>query len=114
VLYFLTGENDRYNRKTGAFDRVIPYENFFLVRDPDGNHTCGLGAWQVGVRYNYLDLNDSGINGGILHNVTAGVNWFLNPNMKVQYNYIATHRDVVGTAGDGWINGWGVRVAHDF
>ncbi|MBI2480103.1 MAG: hypothetical protein HYV60_16175 [Planctomycetia bacterium] len=109
LLYFLTGEHDHYNKKTGTFERVTPHENFWR------------GAWQVGARYNYLDLNDEGLNGGILHDITGGVNWFLNPNMKVQFNYIATYRDAplaaaggIANPGDGWVHGWGIRVAHDF
>lgn len=115
LLCFLTGEHDNYNKKTAVFDRVKPLENFFLV-DADGACGYGSGAWQVGVRYDYLDLDDDGFNGGLLHNLTAGVNWFLNPNMKLQGNYFATHRDVslAPGVGDGWIHGWGVRVAHDF
>jgi len=116
VLYFLTGEHDHYNKKTAAFDRVLPHENFFRVRDCDGNIISGSGAWQVGLRYDYLDLNDQTLNGGILHNYTVGLNWFLNPNTKIQFNYMATDRDaaLAGTLGDGWIHGWGMRVAHDF
>jgi phosphate-selective porin OprO and OprP len=112
VLYFLTGEHDRYNKLYGAFERVIPHENYFVLRHGGGGH----GAWQIGARYNYLDLNDNGLNGGILHNFTAGLNWFWNPNMKIQFDYMATHRDaaLAGNLGDGWINGWGIRVASDF
>jgi phosphate-selective porin OprO/OprP len=118
VLYFLTGESDNYSFEKMAFDRVKPFENFFWVRGEDGCRYCGRGAWQVGARYNYLDLDDQGINGGQLHNATLGLNWFWNPNTKVQFNYIATYRDVSDTAafpnGSGWINGWGIRVAQDF
>ena len=130
LLYFLTGEHENYNRKTGAFDRLSPTENAFLVRTPDGP-ICGKGAWQVGARYDYLDLNNQGINGGMLHNGTLGLNWFLNPNSKVQFNYYATYRDaegvviaqptnpptnlvLTGDQGTGWIHGWGIRFAHDF
>lgn len=120
LLCFLTGENDNYNRKTGVFDRVIPNENFFLMPGECGN-VFGLGAWQVGARYDYLNLNSAGLNGGILNNFTGGLNWFLNPNMKVQFNYMATYRisDAsvnvpVNRGGTGWINGWGFRVAQDF
>ncbi|MBM4001871.1 MAG: hypothetical protein FJ295_01085 [Planctomycetes bacterium] len=113
ILKFLTADHDHYNKKTGVFERVKPTENFFLVRD-DANCRCfGTGAWQVGARYDYLDLNDLGLNGGILHNATLGLNWFLNPNMRMQFNYIATYRDAPA-AGDGWIQGWGMRFAHDF
>lgn len=116
LLYFLTGESDHYNRKTGFFERVKPFENFFFVEGEDCQNYFGRGAWQVGARYNYLDLNDNGINGGILHNGNFTLNWFLNPNMKVQFDYIATYRDapLPANAGDGWIHGWGCRFAHDF
>jgi hypothetical protein len=33
--------------------------------------------------------------------------------MKVQFNYIAEHRDQPGVT-PGWINGLGVRAAYDF
>jgi len=116
VMRFLTGEHDHYSKKTGAFERVKPNENFFFVRDSSGNICRGRGAWQIGARYNYLDLNDKGLNGGIVHNMTYGLNWFLNPNMKMQFDYIATYRDaaLAGSLGDGWIHGWGMRFAHDF
>ena len=116
VLYFLTGESDHYGKKLGAFERVRPNENFFLVKDTHGQRCFGSGAWQVGARYNFLDLNDEGLDGGILHNGTFGLNWFLNPNMKLQFNYMLTYRDapLAGDVGDGMIHGWGMRLAHDF
>lgn len=116
VFRFLTGEHDHYNKRLGLLERVIPYENAFFLRDADGGLCHGRGAWQVGARYNYLDLNDGSINGGILHDMTYGLNWFLNPNMKIQFNYSATYRDAAldGNRGDGWIHGWGVRLSHDF
>lgn len=121
TLYYLTGDNDHYGKKAGFFERVRPNENFFWMRGADGNSVFSKGAWQVGLRYDYLDLNDKGLNGGVLNNITGGLNWFMNPNMKLQFNYIATHRHT-GFApqpgnpfpGDGWVNGWGVRMAHDF
>jgi phosphate-selective porin OprO/OprP len=113
VLYFLTGEHDNYNKTTGVFDRVIPYDNFYFR---NYGVESGPGAWQIGARYNFLDLNDATLDGGILHNVTCGLNWFLNPNLKIQFDYMATHRDapLAGDLGDGWIHGFGIRVAHDF
>jgi len=114
VLYFLTGESDQYNKKNGAFDRVIPNENFFPGHSCDGCTHCGLGAWQVGLRYSHLDLNDKAIDGGILDDLTLGLNWFLNPNMKIQANYSVTHRDSASRQSDGTVQGAGVRFAHDF
>jgi len=114
ALYFLTGEHREYNRKTGAFERVTPLQNAFITRT-DCGPCAGWGGWQAGFRYNYLDLNDQGINGGILNDYTWGLNWFLNPNMKVQWNYSLTHRQSpVAAAFDGWNQGFGMRLAHDF
>ena len=110
VLYFLTGEHQDYVRHEGVFGRVVPRQNFHWKK---GDCFRACGAWQVGVRFSYVDLNDKGIQGGQLYDWTAGVNWFLNPNMKLQFNYILEHRDQPG-ATPGWINGIGLRAAYDF
>jgi len=55
-----------------------------------------------------------GAAGGVLNDATAGLNWYLNPNMKIQFNYSATHRESGSGVGDGWIQSGGVRVAQDF
>lgn len=110
VLYFLTGEHQSYDKAAGAFGRVVPNRNLRMKR---GEGVSGWGAWQVGVRFSYLDLNDKAIQGGTIYNWTAGLNWFWNPNMKVQFNYILERRDQPGVT-PAWINGVGVRAAYDF
>jgi phosphate-selective porin OprO/OprP len=118
VGYFLTGENRQYVRtpehSSGtATTRVIPYRNFFWVP----GESCNLfsaGAWQVCARYSWLDLNNGVINGGLLNDFTFGVNWFLNPNAKLQWNYSYGHRNVPGGTSDGAFQGFGFRFACDF
>ncbi len=78
--YFLTGEHRPYSKSSGTFDRVKPLKNY----RQDG----GWGAWEVTGRYSYLDLNDGRFNGGRLQNVGLGLNWYLNPNVRVMWNYI--------------------------
>lgn len=107
---FLTGEHRDYNRETGTFGRVVPNRPFSWTK----SGFSGWGAWQLTARYSYLDLIDKGINGGRIHDMTLGVNWFLNPNMKVQWNYFLAHRNVANPGGDGFIQGFGVRTAIDF
>lgn len=124
ALYFLTGEHRAYSHERAAFDRVIPYENAFRVRNHRGCICQGLGAWQIGIRYDHADLNNSGINGGMLDAVTFGVNWFLNPNMKIQANWDWTHRGSVtrfvpalganNTVESGDVLGFSTRLAIDF
>jgi len=79
--YFLTGEHRPYSTSSATFGRVRPKHNFL-----DGKG--GLGAWEVAARYSYIDLNDEGIRGGELGDFTLGLNWYLNPNYRVMFNYI--------------------------
>jgi phosphate-selective porin OprO and OprP len=132
VLYFLTGESRTYSKIEYRVDRPIPHNNFYAFRDRSARRNqwnISEGAWQVGARYNYLCLNDSGVNGGILNGMTLGLNWLLNPNARVYFNYDLTHRNFVTTPwtktdgvvtpgpsynGSGFINGFGTRLAFDF
>lgn len=123
-MYFLTGEHRVYDYQKGLVGRVVPNENAFWVKGRNGR-LLGTGAWQVGYRINYLDLNDSGINGGQLVGHTLGLNWFWNPNSKVQFNWDIMDRsspsaqpnltgNVAGQGVHGTLYGFGVRFAADF
>jgi phosphate-selective porin OprO/OprP len=92
----------------------VPYENAFCVRGHDGCWAKGWGAWQVGARYSYLDLQDKNIGLGVVHGVTAGLNWFLNPNAKIQWNYIWEYREVDPQSTAGVIQGFGMSFRFDF
>jgi phosphate-selective porin OprO/OprP len=109
VLYFLTGEYRAYDRKKAVFNRVIPLRNFDCWSD---SWTCG--AWQIGARYSYLDLQNKGVNGATLNDVVLGLNWFLNPNMKVQWNLAIDHRSPTPTGSEGWTYIFGTRFSLDF
>jgi phosphate-selective porin OprO/OprP len=111
ALYFLTGEAQPYVKRDGVFGRVLPISDYSLKK---GNSSGGIGAWQVGVRFSYLNLNDKAIQGGEVYDWTVGLNWFLNPNMKFQLNYIVEHRDGPTGTPVGWINGAGLRASYDF
>jgi phosphate-selective porin OprO/OprP len=79
--YFLTGEQRKYKRANAWFDRVKPTSNYL-------GKEGGTGAWQIAARYSHIDLSDSGISGGELDTVAAGLNWHLNPNTRVMWNYV--------------------------
>jgi len=89
--YFLTGEHRPYSKSAGVFSRLRPLKNF----SPKGG---GLGAWELALRYSYLDLNDENIDAGNMADVTLGLNWYLNPNMKIMWNYIYSHLNGIGNA----------------
>jgi phosphate-selective porin OprO and OprP len=116
VMYALTGEGRAYNRRQAVLDRFIPRNNFFRVGTNRGI-ARSEGAWQIGARYDWVCLNDKGINGGVLNGVTLGLNWFLNPNTRMAFNYDFTYRDFtnsLGGNGSGGINGFGSRLFFDF
>lgn len=106
ALYFLTGEHKQYDRQDGVFGRVIPTHDFLGCEK-------GYGAWQIGLRYSFVDLDDKTIQGGQLHSWTAGINWYLNPNMRIQFNYLTEYRDMPGVP-PGWLYGVGVRAGFEF
>lgn len=72
----------------------------------NGVPTTGLpdspasGMWQLGLRYDTLDLDDSGVAGGKMDTLTAGVNWYWRSNFKFMLNYVAVDSDRRGTSDD--------------
>ncbi len=90
--YFLTGEHRPYKRSAGAFSRVRPKRNF---RD-----NGGWGAWEVAARYSFLDLDDAGLpdTARSMQNATIGLNWYLNPNVRIMWNYIRSCVDGADTS----------------
>ena len=87
--YLITGETRKYAHKTGGFRAVTPDRNF---RSKDN----GLGAWEVAIRYSTIDLNDGIVQGGQLDDVTLGLNWYLNFNTRVMFNYVMADLKGVG------------------
>ncbi|MBI2821410.1 MAG: porin [Acidobacteria bacterium] len=87
--YLLTGEHRTYDPEGGAFGRVRPRNNLFGA-------PRGAGAWELAGRYSQLDLNDKNILGGKVQDFTLGVNWYLNPNARIMWNYLFSNLDQVG------------------
>jgi phosphate-selective porin OprO and OprP len=112
--YFLTGDNRGYDKRMGKYERVVPLENFFLVRDENGRIQHGLGAWEVVYRYSFLDLNDAALQGGLYSEHTVGLNWYWNSNIKIQCNYINGQRTAPAGAASGNVQGFGLRAALEF
>ncbi|NQT69048.1 MAG: hypothetical protein HQ552_05660 [Desulfobacteraceae bacterium] len=81
LSYFITGEHRNYNRSTGIFTGVTPQPVFHPTKGE-------WGAWQLALRHSYVDLNDGIIQGGKENNLTAGLNWIQNRNVRMMFNYI--------------------------
>lgn len=82
VGYILTGESRCYDFQSGYIGGIKP---------------CGpCGAWELAARYSYLNLNDKDVFGGSEHNVTLGLNWYINCNVKFAFNYIRANINPTG------------------
>ena len=80
AAYFLTGETRPF--KGGNFDRVRPFKDV-------GNG--GLGAFEVAVRYDQIDLSNTPVAtraGNEASSFTAALNWYFNPYAKLMVNWV--------------------------
>lgn len=106
--YFLTGETRGY--KNGQFDRT-------KVLNPVGKG--GLGAFQINLRYDHLDLSDAGIVGGRQQSYAASLIWIPQDYVRFLLNYARINYDdaaIVAEGGDRdyGINVFGARAQIDF
>ena len=75
VSYFLTGESRSYKSSFSGFGRVNPENNY-------GEN--GWGAFEVAARFSGIDMQEN----GSLEDITIGLNWYLNPNTRIMFNYV--------------------------
>jgi phosphate-selective porin OprO/OprP len=97
VGWTLTGESRKYIPDTGAYSAIIPDRPFSLAEG-------GWGAWELGARLSYIDLNGnftaglplasqpSAVAGGKQTSFTLGLNWYVNSNIRFMLNYV--HADI--------------------
>ena len=101
--WVLTGEQRAYNAGEARFDAPKPAYNF--------NAAAGTwGAWEVAARYSVVNLDwnagrpgfatpAGGIRGGEQKITSVGVNWYLNPTIRMMLNYLHVDVDRLNAAG---------------
>lgn len=80
ATWFLTGETRPF--RNGNFDRVKPKASL---------GKGGAGAFELALRYDRLDLSDTPVlarAGNRAESLTLGLNWYLNPNAKLLFNWV--------------------------
>ena len=87
----LTGETRRYIASEAAYGGIIPANPF----SPWGG---GWGAWEIAGRVSTMNLNDqlgttNGVAGGQQTIYTAGLNWYVNTNVRFMLDYL--HGNIV-------------------
>jgi phosphate-selective porin OprO and OprP len=87
----LTGETHPYIPAIGAYGGIIPANPFSLWGG-------GWGAWEIAGRVSTMNLNDqlgttNGVAGGQQTIYTAGLNWYVNTNVRFMFDYL--HGNIV-------------------
>lgn len=118
LLCFLTPDHHTYQKDRPGYARVIPSQRFFFLEGSDGAWAFDTGAWEVGLRYDYVDLTNRGIDGGMAQGITGCVNWYMTSNARIQANYSWMQRDFgtpdrAGRVG-GEVRAFGLRFNCDF
>ncbi len=118
--FFLNPDDHRcYDKKEGVWSRQVWEED--APQCPRGRFFARHMPVQLICRYTYLDLASgqpvltpsSGAQAGWENDVTAGVDWYINPQVHFMVNYVYTHLDYVNNT-SGNINGLGCRLHLDF
>ncbi|GGG94513.1 ATPase [Polaribacter pacificus] len=100
VSYYVTGESKRLKNSYDGMDRISPNKNY---------GKSGPGALELALRYSSSDLNDQDIFGGEQHDITIGVNWYLNPATRLMANNV-----FADISGKGKANIFQLRFQIDF
>ena len=82
ISQFLTEDHRRFRRSFPQFVRVKP-----------GNRG---GAWELSGRISQIDLSDGAVTGGEMRDLTLGLNWYANPNVRVMANLIYADLEQAG------------------
>jgi phosphate-selective porin OprO/OprP len=94
--WVITGESHRYNMVNASYQNPRPYVNFSSMG--------GWGAWELALRFSHTDLDyhpgefglptpADGVRGGVQDIWTLGLNWYVNPNLKLMANYLQVDVD---------------------
>jgi len=108
IGFFLTGESRGY--RGGRFDRTS-------VANPV--EEGGIGAFQLNLRYDYLDLSSGAVVGGTQNGVQGSLIWIPTDYVRFMLNYARLEYDdaAIATAGgdrDYGVDVFGARAQIDF
>jgi phosphate-selective porin OprO/OprP len=83
LSWFPTGEHRRYSSRRAVFRSVKPKRRW--------------GALELALRYSALNLVDENVIGGDEQNLTFGLNWYLNRNLRMMFNFVQVDADLRNT-----------------
>ncbi len=78
VTHLFNDASRVYNTAGGFFRAVSPKRSVFQG---------GPGAWELVLRYSYINLDDQKVKGGKFARFTPMVNWHMSNNMRLEFGY---------------------------
>jgi phosphate-selective porin OprO/OprP len=84
ATYLFNDASRVYNTAGGFFRAVSPKRSVFQG---------GPGAWELVLRYSYIDLDSQKVHGGTFGRFTPMVNWHMSNNMRLEMAYGYGHLD---------------------
>ncbi|GIV34055.1 MAG: hypothetical protein KatS3mg031_1590 [Chitinophagales bacterium] len=107
---FLTPDKHGYKSSYQGLARVKPAAN---LGEKSGGRR-GAGAWEIALRYGESYLDNPNITGGTIRNLTAGLNWYLNPVTRLMINYVYCRLDSKIINGESFAHVVQTRLQVDF
>ena len=104
--WYLTGESRPYDQVNGYFKRLVPRQNF------DFGRGGAWGAFELGARVSYTDLDSGDIHGGKMGLLMGELNWYLHSHVRWMFNAGGGH--LSGGAHTGDIVLFQSRIGIDF
>jgi phosphate-selective porin OprO/OprP len=80
AAYLLTGERRPYEREPATFGQIVPARPLNL-------RARSFGALEGAARWSWVDLDDGDVDGGRMHVLGAGFNWYWNAWIRWQLGY---------------------------
>ncbi|MGQ0620821.1 MAG: OprO/OprP family phosphate-selective porin [Panacagrimonas sp.] len=82
LSYLITGESRPYDIKKGVF------------KSPKPNGAAG--AWEAKLRYDFIENQGDDITEREVSQLVAGLNWYVNPNVRMMFEYITGDNEADG------------------
>ncbi|MBU0719753.1 hypothetical protein KJ877_00265 [bacterium] len=71
--YFIIGSSRKYKLSSSTLAQIKPNKD---------------GALELALRYSHIDLNDKDERGGAQTDYNYGINWYINDELKLMFNYV--------------------------
>ncbi len=84
--YALTGELRPHDESGGTIGRIRPARPF-------GDGAGAYGALEIAFRFSRIDLDDKGVSGGTMNDVTFGFNWYPTYPTRMTINVVRANRE---------------------